>query len=172
MKVALYANNLNEAQGDYEPKIPDQLFKMREWCKQQSYSVVVEYVEFVASPSVSPGPVFKKMIGDACTTPPPFEGIILHNDSCLNNCPEFGHYERILVKFGVQILSVNHTPEPDNKLAYRIFALFDEYQRMEQAKQILAGMNDNARLGYFNGSKPPFGYSAKEIEPKDPPVSG
>lgn len=52
MKVALYANTSSAAQSDYEPKIPDQLFKMREWCKQQGYSIVVEYVELVASASV------------------------------------------------------------------------------------------------------------------------
>jgi DNA invertase Pin-like site-specific DNA recombinase len=39
-----------------------------------------------------------------------------------------------------------------------IFMLFDEYQSKEIAKHVLRGMQENARQGYFNGSKPPYGY--------------
>ena len=40
----------------------------------------------------------------------------------------------------------------------QIMALFDEYQSKENAKHTLRAMRENARQGYWNGSRPPFGY--------------
>jgi DNA invertase Pin-like site-specific DNA recombinase len=39
-----------------------------------------------------------------------------------------------------------------------IIMMFDEYQSKETAKHVLRGMQENARQGYFNGSRAPFGY--------------
>jgi F0F1-type ATP synthase membrane subunit b/b' len=41
--------------------------------------------------------------------------------------------------------------------------LFDEYQSKEIAKHVLRGMQENARQGYFNGSKAPFGYKTIDV---------
>jgi hypothetical protein len=41
--------------------------------------------------------------------------------------------------------------------------LFDEYQSKEIAKHVLRGMQENARQGYFNGSKAPFGYQTIDV---------
>jgi site-specific DNA recombinase len=40
----------------------------------------------------------------------------------------------------------------------QIMTLFDEYQSKENAKHTLRAMNENARQGYWNGSRPPIGY--------------
>ena len=37
----------------------------------------------------------------------------------------------------------------------QIMALFDEYQSKENAKHTLRAMRENARQGYWNGSRPP-----------------
>ncbi|MCJ8141795.1 hypothetical protein MKI84_02600 [Ancylobacter sp. A5.8] len=39
-----------------------------------------------------------------------------------------------------------------------IMTLFDEYQSKENAKLTLRAMKENARQGYWNGSRPPIGY--------------
>jgi len=36
--------------------------------------------------------------------------------------------------------------------------VFDEYQSKENAKHTLRAMRENARQGYWNGSRPPCGY--------------
>ena len=43
-------------------------------------------------------------------------------------------------------------------------ALFDEYQPKENAKHVLRAMKENARQGFWNGSRPPFGYTTVEAE--------
>ena len=40
----------------------------------------------------------------------------------------------------------------------QIMALFDEYQSKENAKHTLRAMKENARQGFWNGSRPPIGY--------------
>ena len=37
----------------------------------------------------------------------------------------------------------------------QVFALFDEYQSKENAKDTLRAMQENARQGFWNGSKAP-----------------
>jgi hypothetical protein len=42
--------------------------------------------------------------------------------------------------------------------------MFDEYQSKENAKHVLRAMKENARQGYWNGSRPPFGYRVIEVD--------
>ena len=49
-------------------------------------------------------------------------------------------------------------------MAAKIFSLFDEYQSKENGKHTLRAMKENARRGYFNGSRPPYGYRTIETE--------
>ncbi|GEM_PF-5549785 len=46
----------------------------------------------------------------------------------------------------------------------QVIALFDEYQSRENAKHVLRAMKDNARQGFYNGSRVPLGYRAEESE--------
>jgi DNA invertase Pin-like site-specific DNA recombinase len=51
-------------------------------------------------------------------------------------------------------------------MARKIFSLFDEYQSKENAKHTLRAMKENARRGFFNGSRPPYGFKVVEAEEK------
>ena len=46
----------------------------------------------------------------------------------------------------------------------RIISTFDEYNSKENSKHTSRAMKENARQGFFNGSKPPFGYTAVATE--------
>ena len=46
----------------------------------------------------------------------------------------------------------------------QVIALFDEYQSKENAKHVLRSMKENARQGFWNGARPPFGYRTIEVE--------
>ena len=46
----------------------------------------------------------------------------------------------------------------------QVIALFDEYQSKENAKHVLRSMKENARQGFWNGARPPFGYRTVEVE--------
>ena len=161
MAVALYARVSTTRQAEKDLSIPDQLRQMREWCKAQGMSVAVEYVEAGASATDDRRPEFQKMIADATLSPSPYEAIIVHSRSrFFRDLLECLTYERRLKRVGVNLISITQqtSDDPAGQMTKSFFSLFDEYQSKENSKHTLRAMKENARQGYFNGSKPPFGF--------------
>src|SRR5690606_32007945 len=75
-------------------------------------------------------------------------------------------YVRKLAKHGVRLVSITQElgDDPAQVMMRQVIALFDEYQSKENAKHVLRSMKENARQGYWNGNRPPFGYTAVEVE--------
>ena len=107
------------------------------------------------------------MIERACDGERPFDVIVVHSFSRFFR-DAFGleFYVRKLAKHGVRLLSITQElgDDPAQVMMRQVIALFDEYQSKENAKHVLRSMKENARQGYWNGSKPPFGYRAVEVE--------
>lgn len=167
MIVALYARVSTSKQAEKDLSIPDQLGQMRAWCRAAGHMVAAEYVEPGASATDDRRPVFQRMIADACVNPSPFEAIVVHSLSrFFRDSLEFGLYERNLKRYGVRVLSITQqtSDDPSGEMIRRIFSVFDEYQSKENGKHTLRAMRENARQGFFNGSRPPFGYRPVEVE--------
>lgn len=163
MHVAIYARVSTSRQADNELSIPDQLRQMRDWAKANGDLVVQEYVEPGASATDDKRPVFQQMIADAMMKPPAFDAIIIHSLSrFFRDGIEFGVYERKLAKNKVKVISITQPTSDDagGEMMRRIITLFDEHQSKEIAKHVSRAMKENARQGYFNGSRAPYGYRA------------
>ena len=163
MAVALYARVSTPRQAENDLSIPDQLRQLREYCKARNLAIAAEYVEPGASATDDRRPVFQQMIADATQPPPPVEAILVHSRSrFFRDLFEFLQYERILKKVGVKIVSITQETSDDaaGEMASKLFSLFDEYQSKENAKHTQRAMQENARQGYWNGSRPPFGFRA------------
>ncbi len=162
MAVALYARVSTTKQAEKDLSIPDQLGQMRDWCARHGYSVAREYVEPGASATDDRRPVFQKMIVEATeVSPAPFTAIIVHSQSrFFRNAVDFGLYERSLTRAGVELISMTQprSEDPGGGMMRQLFSVFDEYQSAENSKHTLRAMKENARQGFFNGSRPPFGY--------------
>ncbi len=167
MAVALYARVSTTRQAEKDLSIPDQLKQMRDWCQRNGQSVAHEYVEPGASATDDRRPVFQQMIADATAKAAPYDAVIVHSLSrFFRDAIELGIYERTLKKAGVRLISITQPTSDDamGEMIRRIFSTFDEYQSKENGKHTLRAMQENARQGYFNGSRPPFGYRAVEVE--------
>jgi len=167
MIVALYARVSTTKQADKDLSIPDQLGQMRAWCQAGGHTVGAEYVESGASATDDRRPVFQRMITDACVSPSPFEAIVVHSLSrFFRDSLEFGLYERKLKRYQVRVLSITQqtSDDPSGEMIRRIFSVFDEYQSKENGKHTLRAMRENARQGFFNGSRPPVGYRTVEVQ--------
>ena len=167
MIVALYARVSTTKQADKDLSIPDQLGQMRAWCQAGGHTVGAEYVESGASATDDRRPVFQRMITDACVSPSPFEAIVVHSLSrFFRDSLEFGLYERKLRRYEVRVLSITQqtSDDPSGEMIRRIFSVFDEYQSKENGKHTLRAMRENARQGFFNGSRPPVGYRTVEVQ--------
>lgn len=167
MIVALYARVSTSKQAEKDLSIPDQLSQMRAWCQGGGHTVGAEYVEPGASATDDRRPVFQRMIAEACVTPSPFEAIVVHSLSrFFRDSLEFGLYERKLKRYQVRVLSITQqtSDDPSGEMIRRIFSVFDEYQSKENGKHTLRAMRENARQGFFNGSRPPVGYRTVEVQ--------
>jgi len=163
MHVALYVRVSTTRQAENDLSIPDQLRQLHEWGKANGHLVVQEYVEPGASATDDKRPVFQQMIADALLKPPAFEAIIIHSLSrFFRDAIEFGIYERKLKKHGVKVVSITQQTGDDSagEMMRRIISTFDEYQSKENSKHTARAMRENARQGFFNGSRSPFGYQA------------
>lgn len=161
MLVALYARVSTTRQAENDLSIPDQLRQLRLWCEANDHTAVLEYVEPGASATDDKRPVFQQMIGEAMRKPAACEAIVVHSFSrFFRDMIEFGVYEKRLKRNGVKIISITQQTSDDSagEMARRLFSLFDEYQSKETAKHTSRAMCENARQGFFNGSKAPFGY--------------
>jgi site-specific DNA recombinase len=161
MAIALYARVSTTRQADNELSIPDQLKQMRDWCHANGYSVGQEYVEPGASATDDRRAVFQQMMADAALSPAPYEAIVVHSQSrFFRDSIDFGLYERKLSKAGVKLISITQPNGDDtgSGLIRRMISVFDEYSSKENSKHTLRAMKENARQGFFNGSRAPFGY--------------
>ncbi len=167
MHVALYARVSTTRQADNDLSIPDQLRQLHEWCKANGHLVVHEYVEPGASATDDKRPIFQQLIHDATQKPQQFEAIIIHSLSrFFRDAIQFGVYERKLKKNKVNVISITQLTTDDSagEMMRRIISTFDEYNSKENSKHTSRAMKENARQGFFNGSKPPFGYMAVATE--------
>jgi len=91
----------------------------------------------------------------------PFQLIVVHSFSrFFRDHIEGAIYQKRLRKHDIRLESItqNTSDDPSGEMHRSMIMLFDEYQSKENAKHTLRGMQENARQGYFNGSKAPFGY--------------
>ncbi len=163
MNVVLYARVSTTRQADNDLSIPDQVRQMQEWCKMKGHRVIHVYIEPGASATDDKRPVFQQMIQDAMQKPVSFDAIIIHSLSrFFRDGIEFGVYERKLKKNQVKVISITQPTSDDagGEMMRRIINLFDEHQSKENSKHTSRAMKENARQGFFNGSRPPYGYQA------------
>ena len=162
MQIAIYARVSTGRQAENELSIPDQLRQMRQWAERSGHVIVKEYIEPGASATDDKRPVFQEMMLEATLRGvAPFQLIVVHSFSrFFRDHVEGAIYQRRLRKHGVRVESItqNTSDDPSGEMHRSMIMLFDEYQSKENAKHTLRGMQENARQGYFNGSKAPFGY--------------
>ncbi len=167
-RAAIYLRVSTGRQAENDLSIPDQKAQTEAWVAQRGWSVAAEYVEPGASATDDKRPEFQRMIERACNGENAFDVIVVHSFSRFFR-DAFGleFYVRKLAKHGVRLVSITQElgDDPAQVMMRQVIALFDEYQSKENAKHVLRSMKENdARQGYWNGAKPPFGYTTVEME--------
>lgn len=160
-RAALYLRVSTGRQAEHDLSIPDQRRQLRAYCEAKGIEVVAEYVEPGASATDDKRPEFQRMMDAASEKPAPFDCIIVHSFSrFFRDQFQLEFYFRRLAKNGVKLTSITQDlgDDPISGMMRQIMALFDEYQSKENAKHTLRAMRENARQGYWNGSRPPYGY--------------
>ncbi len=163
MRCALYARVSTPRQAEQNISISDQFRRMRDYATARGFEVVAEYEERGASGTDERRPEFQRMIDAACAKPKSFDVIFIHSFSrFFRDEVQFELYRRRLDRHGVAVVSITQemSEGPGGELTRRIIALTDEMRSKEDAKHVSRGMLENARQGYWNGARAPFGYMA------------
>ncbi len=166
-RAALYLRVSTGRQAEHDLSIPDQRRHATSYCASNGMQVIGEFVESGASATDDRRPEFQKMMDAASLRPPDFDTIVVHSFSrFFRDQFQLEFYFRQLAKNGVRLVSITQElgDDPMSVMMRQIMALFDEYQSKENAKHTLRAMRENARQGYWNGSRPPFGYRIIEAE--------
>ncbi len=167
LNVAMYLRVSTGRQAEQDLSIPDQRRQVTTYCATKGWNVVSEFVEPGASAMDDRRPEFQRMMDAACSKPSPFDIIVVHSFSRFfrdHFALEFN--VRRLAKNGVRLASITQElgDDPTHVMMRQIMALFDEYQSRENAKHTLRAMKENARQGFWNGTRPPYGYRIVEAE--------
>jgi len=166
-RAVFYLRVSTGRQAEQDLSIPDQRRQAQAYCETRGYQAVGEYVEAGASATDDRRPEFQKMMDAAAARPPTFDTIIVHSFSrFFRDQFQLEFYVRRLAKNGVRLVSITQDlgEDPMSVMMRQIMALFDEYQSKENAKHTLRAMRENARQGFWNGSRPPFDYRVVAAE--------
>ncbi len=166
-RAALYLRVSTTRQAEVDLSIPDQQAQTSAYCARHGWRVVAEYVEPGASAMDDNRPEFQRMIERACDDDHPIDAIVVHSFSrFFRDAFSLEMYVRKLAKPGVRLVSITQElgDDPSQVMMRQVIALFDEYQSRENAKHVLRAMKENARQGFYNGSRLPLGYALTEVE--------
>ena len=163
LRLDAYMRVSTNRQADTDLSIPDQRRQILAWASLQGYAIAGEYVEPGASATDDRRPEFQRMIDHACNAENAVDAVVVHSYSRFFR-ESFGleFYRRKLAKHGVKLISITQpfhdTTDPAQGMMRSIISMFDEYQSREIAKHVSRSMCENARQGFWNGARPPFGY--------------
>ena len=166
-RAALYLRVSTVRQAEHDVSIPDQRKQGEAYCRSRGLQLVETLVEAGASATNDKRPEFQRMIEAGTSKPAPFDVIVVHSFSrFFRDHFELEFYVRKLAKNGIKLISMTQEfgDDPMHVMMRQIMALFDEYQSKENAKHVLRALKENARQGFCNGSRPPFGYRTVAAE--------
>jgi DNA invertase Pin-like site-specific DNA recombinase len=166
-RVAIYARVSTTRQAENDISIPDQLAQARKFCDTRHWYVVREFVDPGASARDDKRPQFQAMMDRVCVDPSPFDVVLVHSQSrFFRDTAGYVVSKQRLQKHGVSLVSITQDfgEGASADFAETIIAAADAFNSAETAKHVIRTMLENARQGFWNGSKPPFGYRTIGVE--------
>jgi site-specific DNA recombinase len=110
------------------------------------------------------------MLAEARTKPSPFDMVVVHSFSrfCRDEFT-YAAAKRDLTRAGIALHSLTQPLGDDHtgQMVSSILVSFDAYQSRENGEHTSRAMKENARQGFWNGSRPPFGYQTIEAGRRD-----
>lgn len=160
-RVAVYARVSTVKQAEADLSIPDQIAQAKSWCERLGHELVRDYVEPGASGTDESRPVFQQILSDARSQPRPFDIIVVHSFSRFaRDNLAYAIAKRTLNKAGITDQSITQplADDPTGQMVESILVAFDAYTSKEIGEHTARAMKENARHGFWNGSRPPLGY--------------
>ena len=160
MKVAVYARVSSDKQ-DTDLSISAQLRALREYALRNGHQVIREFIDEAESGRTAARPAFREMIALARIKNPPFEAILVWKlNRFARSRADSIAYKTLLRNKGIEVISINEPVDdtPTGRLLEGVIESIDEFYSANLGQDIKRGMRENASRGFFNGSRPPYGF--------------
>ena len=163
--AALYARVSSDRQ-DVDLSVAAQLRALRDYAKNNGYSVAREYVDEAESGRIADRPQFRKMIDEGGRPKAPFQVILVWKFSRFTRKREHAvAFKAQLRRKGIRVVSITEQAEDNatGRLLEGIIESVDEYYSENLGQEVTRGMREAASRGFFLGSKAPFGYTRVKV---------
>ena len=163
--AALYARVSSDRQ-DVDLSVAAQLRALRDYAKNNGYSIAREYVDEAESGRIADRPQFRQMIDEGGKATAPFQVILVWKFSRFTRKREHAvAFKSMLRRKGIRVVSITEHPDdsPNGKLMEAIIESVDEFYSENLAQEVVRGMREAASRGYFLASRAPFGYNRIKV---------
>ena len=162
----IYCRYSSEQQRD-NMSIEAQKHACIEFAAKQGWQILKVYVDEARSGSSDDRAAFQEMISYALKNPVHY--ILVHKlDRFARNRYDSIKYKHVLRKKGVRVISASQpiigSGDPTEVLLEAMLEGMDEFYSLNLARESIKGMAENARNGWWNGGKSPFGYKLVEVQ--------
>ena len=163
--AALYARVSSDRQ-DVDLSVAAQLRALRDYAKNNGYSIAREYVDEAESGRIADRPQFRQMIDEGGKATAPFQVILVWKFSRFTRKREHAvAFKSMLRRKGIRVVSITEHADdsPTGKLMEAIIESVDEFYSENLAQEVVRGMRESASRGYFLASRAPFGYNRVKV---------
>ena len=163
--AALYARVSSDRQ-DVDLSVAAQLRALRDYAKNNGYSIAREYVDEAESGRIADRPQFRQMIDEGGKATAPFQVILVWKFSRFTRKREHAvAFKSMLRRKGIRVVSITEHADdsPTGKLMEAIIESVDEFYSENLAQEVVRGMREAASRGFFLGAKAPFGYRRVKV---------
>ena len=168
-KAAVYARVSSDKQ-DTDLSLGAQIRALKEYAVRNNYEIVREFVDEAESGRTAARPAFKEMIALAKTKQPLFGTILVWKlNRFARSRADSITYKTLLRNKGIEVISINEPVDdsPTGRLLEGVIESIDEFYSENLGQDIRRGMRENASRGFFNGSKPPYGFHKIKVKDGD-----
>ena len=167
MRVAIYVRVSTQQQAKNEVSLADQLAQLLAWAESGCHEVIDIFEERGHSAFQGNRPTYEQMMSRALSDEHPYDAIVFYDFSRFSRKTKtlLDDYEK-LDQHDVKIISTSENL-PNNEMTTVYLSIvggFNESSSIRTSNHVTRCQRANARNGFFNGSKPPYGYKSVRVE--------
>lgn len=167
-RVVLYARVSTDRQVEFNVSIPSQLGALKSYCEDHNWHVVGQFIDEGVSGTLESRPKFQEMMRFVLDDGAAVDIVFTYSLSRFaRNVETLTKYLFSLRHAGIAIKSL--TEDYDDQTAMgRLMTIMsgtiDEMRIADDRKHTIRALRKNAEDGFFNGSRPPFGYMTQATD--------
>lgn len=141
----------------------------RAFAKSRGWTITHMYVDRARSGTSDKRDEFQRMISDVIESQEnPFDALIVHKSNRFaRNRADAVKYKFMLRRKGVEIISATQpfmkNSSPEDIIIESMMEGIDEWKSYDIATEALKGMTQNAKRGFMNGGRPPYGFDSENV---------